>query len=109
MIHWLNVGLRLAAGILFGLAIDGWWEAGAVFAGFVLMFVHFDFKPSIAGKAMMLLQAHYRFMHHLWKEIDREWRPMGGQENEAKRVIVTEIRDTIPAAVQELIEKELQK
>ena len=109
MIHWLNVGWRLCAGVILASAVDNWWEAIAVFGAFLMMLVHWDFKPSIAGKAMLLLQAHYRFMHHLWKEIDREWRPMGGQENEAKRVIVTEIRDTIPANIQELIEKELGK
>ena len=105
----LNVGTTLIGSVMAGFATDGWAEVALIVGGLLLITVQFDYKMSLAESALRMLGAHYRFMHHLWMEIDREWRPMGGQENEAKRVIVAEIRDTIPAHVQELIEKELRK
>lgn len=104
MKYWLNVITFVLGAFFVALAIDGWWETAFVIVGIILIGVDFNYSPSVAEKAMRLLEAHYRFMQHLGAEIDREWRPMGGQENEAKRVIVTEIRDTIPARIQQLLD-----
>lgn len=98
------VGAGIAA-----LAVDDWWETGFVVVGITLAILNFDYKPSVGEAAMRLLRSVYTKIDLLAIEFDREWRPMGGAESEAKRIILTELREVIPPNVQKLIDSERAK
>jgi hypothetical protein len=105
----LNFGTFVVGSAITALAVDGWWEAGFVIAGVTLAVMQFDYKPSIGEAAIRLLESVYKKIDLLAIEFDREWRPMGGAESEAKRVIITELREVIPPKVQNLIDTERAK
>lgn len=105
----LNWATYVVGCVLLTITVNGWVQAACIVAAVFFLSLRLDFTPTIAHRALWHLLVIHRNLDVICRDLDREWLPMGGAENEAKRVIIAEIRDMTAPEIRELIQKENDK